>query len=62
MSRKSVKREYELDRSFDYDDAYGFPNTRNNVGFVKRRARKRLRKNGKKTCYNKLKEYLNNLL
>ena len=41
--RKSVKREKELDRTYDYADAYGFPNAAANVGFVKRRARRRLR-------------------
>lgn len=41
--RKSVKREYELDRSYDYDESYGFKNTKRNVGYVKRRARRRLR-------------------
>lgn len=41
--RKSVKREYELDRSYDYSEAYGFKNTKQNVGFVKKRSHKRLR-------------------
>lgn len=41
--RKSVKREYELDRSYDYAESYGFPNAKQNVGFVKRRARRRFR-------------------
>jgi hypothetical protein len=41
--RKSVKREYELDRSYDYGEAYGFKNTKRNVGLVKRRAHRRLR-------------------
>ena len=41
--RKSVKREYELDRSYDYADSLGFKNTKQNVGFVKRRSHKRLR-------------------
>ena len=41
--RKSVKREYELDRSYDYSEAYGFKNTKRNVGFVKKRSHKRLR-------------------
>jgi hypothetical protein len=41
--RKSVKREYELDRSYDYAEAYGFKNTARNVGLVKKRAHKRLR-------------------
>ena len=40
---KSVKKWYELDRSYDYADAYGFKNTKANVGFVKRRSHKRLR-------------------
>ena len=41
--RKSVKRLYELDRSYDYGESYGFNNTKRNVGFVKRRSHKRLR-------------------
>lgn len=41
--RKSIKREYELDRSYDYDDSYGFHNAKENVGFVKRKARRRFR-------------------
>ena len=46
--RKSVKREKELDRTYDYADAYGFANAAANVGFVKRRARRRLRHDEKK--------------
>lgn len=45
--RVSVKREYELGRSFDYDDAYGFKNNKLNVKLVKRRAHRRLRHQGK---------------
>lgn len=41
--RKSNKREYELDRSYDYAESYGFNNAKANVGFVKRRARRRFR-------------------
>lgn len=41
--RKSVKREKELDRTYDYAEAYGFANAAANVGFVKRRARRKLR-------------------
>ena len=41
--RKSYKREYELDRSYDYSESSGFHNAKANVGFVKRRARRRLR-------------------
>ena len=41
--RKSVKRLYELDRSYDFGDAVGFRNTKQNVGFVKHRSYKRLR-------------------
>lgn len=41
--RKSNKREYELDRSYDYAESYGFHNAKANVGFVKRRARRRFR-------------------
>lgn len=53
--RKSVKREYELDRSYDYSEAYGFKNTKRNVGLVKKRAHKRLRqmlKNRRETTLN----------
>lgn len=46
--RRSVKREKELDRTYDYADAYGFANAAANVGFVKRRARRRLRHDEKK--------------
>ena len=46
--RKSVKREKELDRTYDYADAYGFANAAANVGFVKRRARRRLRHDEKR--------------
>lgn len=41
--RKSNKREYELDRSYDYDESYGFHNAKENVGFVKLRSRRRFR-------------------
>lgn len=46
--RKSVKKEKELDRSYDYADAYGFANAAANVGFVKIRARRKLRHDEKK--------------
>ncbi len=46
--RKSVKRFYEIDRSYDYGDACGFKNTKRNVGFVKHRSHKRLRQQLKK--------------
>ena len=46
--KKSVKKEKELDRSYDYADAYGFSNAAANVGFVKRRARRKLRHDEKK--------------
>lgn len=46
--RKSVKREKELDRTYDYAEAYGFANAAANVGFVKRRARRKLRHDEKK--------------
>lgn len=46
--RKSVKKEKELDRSYDYADAYGFANAAANIGFVKRRARRKLRHDEKK--------------
>ena len=42
--RKSVKRYYEIDRRYDYAEAHGFKNTKRNVGFVKHRSHKRLRK------------------
>jgi hypothetical protein len=51
--RKSVKREYELDRSYDYDDSVGFKNTKRNVGLVKKRSHKRLRQQLK----SKIKDY-----
>ena len=41
--RKSVKREKELDRTYDYADSWGYSDAAANVGFVKRRARRRLR-------------------
>lgn len=47
--RKSIKREYELDRSYDYGDAYGFKNAKANVGFVKRRSHRRIRQQNKRT-------------
>lgn len=47
--RKSVKREYELDRSYDYSESYGFKSTKQNVGFVKKRAHRRLRQQLKAT-------------
>ena len=50
---KSVKKEKELDRSYDYSEAYGFANAAANVGFVKRRARRRLR-HDEKTELNKM--------
>ena len=46
--RKSVKREKELDRTYDYGEACGYANAAANVGFVKRRARRRLRHDEKK--------------
>lgn len=49
--RKSIKREYELDRSYDYEESYGFKNVKRNVGFVKRRAHKRLRQQLKNRDY-----------
>lgn len=33
--RKFVKREYELDRSYDYAESYRFKRTNKNVGLVK---------------------------
>ena len=47
--RKSVKREYELDRSYDYSESCGFKDTKQNVGFVKKRSHKRLRRQMKPT-------------
>lgn len=46
--RKSIKREYELDRAYDYAEAYGFKNAKQNVGFVKRRSHRRFRRQKKK--------------
>lgn len=46
--RKSVKREKELDRSYDYAEAYGFSNAAANVGFVKRRANRKIRHDAKR--------------
>jgi hypothetical protein len=48
--RKSVKREYELDRTYDYADAWGYVKPKNNVGYVKKRARRRLRRDDKNLC------------
>ena len=42
--RKSVKREYELDRTYDFADSIGFRHSSKNVGFVKRRSHRRLRR------------------
>lgn len=46
--KKSTKKKKELDRAYDYADAYGFSNAAANVGFVKRRARRRLRHDEKR--------------
>lgn len=46
--RKSVKREKELDRSYDYADSVGFKRAAKNVGFVKCRANRRLRHDTKR--------------
>lgn len=46
--RKSVKREKELDRTYDFADAHGFHNSADNVGFVKRRANRKLRHDSKR--------------
>ena len=43
MMNKSVKKQKELDRKYDYADAWGFANAAANVGFVKKRARRKLR-------------------
>ena len=51
LMRKSQKRDYELDRTYDYADAYGFANAAANIGFVKKRARRRFRHQKKKECY-----------
>lgn len=45
---KSVKKQKELDRSYDYSEAYGFSNAAANVGFVKRRARRKIRHDEKR--------------
>lgn len=55
--KKSIKREKELDRAYDYADGYGFSNAAANVGFVKRRARRRLRHNEKKQLIKEVVEY-----
>ena len=55
--KKSAKKEKELDRAYDYADAYGFSNVAANVGFVKRRARRRLRHNEKKQLIEEVVEY-----
>lgn len=47
---KSVKKNYELDRSYDYADSAGFSNAKANVGFVKKRSHRRLRRDNKKLC------------
>ncbi len=41
--RRSVKREKELGRTYDFADSIGYKNAAKNVGFVKRRARRKLR-------------------
>lgn len=41
--RKSVKREKELDRTYDYADSVGYHDAAKNVGFVKRRANRKIR-------------------
>lgn len=53
--RKSIKREKELDRSYDYAESCGFANAAVNVGFVKRRANRKLRHDEKQKL-NKLEE------
>ena len=40
---KSVKKQKELDRKYDYADAWESANAAANVRFVKRRARRKLR-------------------
>lgn len=42
--RKSVKREYELDRSYDYVESLNYGKRAKTTGQVKKRAHKRLRK------------------
>lgn len=54
--QKSVKKQKELDRSYDYADSYGFSNAKANVGFVKRRARRKLR-HDEKSMIRKDKDY-----
>ena len=46
--RKSVKREKELDRTYDYADAVGYHDAAKNVGFVKRRANRKMRNDSKR--------------
>lgn len=52
--KKSTKKEKELDRAYDYADAYGFSNAAANVSFVKRRARRRLRHDEKRELLSRL--------
>ena len=54
--RKSVRREYGLDRFYDFEDAKGYHNAKANVGFVKRRARRRLRHQCKINVYHEIME------
>lgn len=59
MMNKSVKKQKELDRSYDYAEAYGFSNAAANVGFVKRRARRKLR-HDENAELKRIKERVNN--
>lgn len=42
--RKSVKREYELDRCYDYAESYGFKHTNKKCRLSQKRSHRRLRK------------------
>ena len=59
--RKSIKREKELDQSYDYADSVGFKRAAQNVGFVKRRANRRLRHNIKRMVRRKKEAIQNDL-
>ena len=48
--RRSLKREKELDRSYDFADSVGFSNAAKNVGFVKRRANRKIRHDNKRNA------------
>ena len=47
---KSNKKEKELDRSYDFAEAKCFKRSTQNVGFVKKRANRKIRRDAKKQC------------